>query len=163
MGEISHFDGPEKTFPAFTIKDIRRLTAGDLPAILKVENVSQTRPWSEGSFRNELNNPFSTVNILWHEDEVVGYICYHILLKELNILNLVTAPSFRRRGIARLLLDAALADGVRKKAEKAFLEVRKGNRDAISLYRSLGFQFLGCRKGYYSDGEDALVMERDIS
>jgi len=159
MGENSWCGGPDRTPPAFTFQDIRPLTAADLAAILKVEKSSQPRPWSESSFRAELGNPCSTVNVLWHGDEVLGYICYHILLDELNILNLVTAPRFRRLGVARLLLQAALADGVEKKAEKAFLEVRKGNQAAIALYHSFGFHPGGCRKGYYSDGEDALILE----
>lgn len=160
MGENSRINGPKNTLPAFTTKNIRPLTAEDLAAVLVVEKASHSNPWSEGGFRDELNNPYSTVNVLWHGDEVLGYICYHILLNELIILNLVTAPCFRRRGVGRLLLGAALADGVRNKAGKAFLEVRKGNRAAVFLYHSFGFQPTGYRKRYYSDGEDALLMER---
>lgn len=158
MRENARSDSSGRPLPAFTARDLRSLTAEDLPAILKVENDSHSRPWSESFFREELNNPSSTVNVLWHGDEVLGYICYHIILDELNILNLVTAPRFRRRGVARLLLTAALADGVRQEAGKAFLEVRKSNGAAIFLYHSVGFQSIGYRKRYYSDGEDALVL-----
>ncbi|MBN2427958.1 MAG: ribosomal protein S18-alanine N-acetyltransferase [Deltaproteobacteria bacterium] len=162
MGENSHFDSPKKMPPDFSAKDIRALAEEDLPAVLAVEIASQPRPWSKDSFQNELNNPASTVNVIWHGNEVVGYICYHTLLDELNILNLVTAPFYRRLGVARLLLDVALADGVRNSVQKVFLEVRKGNRAAIALYQSFGFQLLGCRKGYYADGDDALIMLKEL-
>ena len=162
MGENSHFNAPEKIPPDFSARDIRGLAEEDLPAVLAVEMASQPRPWSKGSFQDELNNPLATVNLLWHGNEVAGYICYHILLDELNILNLVTAFFYRRRGVARLLLDAALADGVRNGVKKVFLEVRKGNQAAISLYRSFGFQYLGCRKGYYTDGDDAIMMVKEF-
>ncbi len=136
------------------------MTMGNLAAVIAVETRAHLRPWSETSFREELNNPFSTVNLLWQGDEVAGYICYHILVKELNILNLVTALPFRRRGVARFLLEAAMSDAFRKKVDKGFLEVRESNLAAISLYASCGFQPLMRRKNYYSDGEDALIMER---
>jgi ribosomal-protein-alanine N-acetyltransferase len=39
------------------------------------------------------------------------------------------------------------------------LEVRVSNTPAINLYRKLGFEDYGIRKGYYTDtGEDALIM-----
>ena len=46
--------------------------------------------------------------------------------------------------------------------DKAFLEVREGNSSAILLYRSCGFKAAGRRKNYYSNGEDALLMEREL-
>jgi [ribosomal protein S18]-alanine N-acetyltransferase len=162
MGKHSLSDTQEKTISVFALQDIRPMTVKNLAAVIELENMAQPRPWSETSFREELNNPFSTVNLLWQGDEVAGYICYHILVKELNILNLVTALPFRRRGVARFLLEAAMSNAFRKKVEKGFLEVREGNLAAISLYASCGFQCLMRRKNYYSDGEDALVMERQF-
>jgi ribosomal-protein-alanine N-acetyltransferase len=47
-------------------------------------------------------------------------------------------------------------------AESAVLEVRAGNKAAISLYHKLGFAEVGKRKAYYSDGEDALLMQKDL-
>jgi len=41
--------------------------------------------------------------------------------------------------------------------------VRRSNDAAQTLYRSLGFEVCGLRKGYYSDnGEDAWLMERKL-
>ena len=41
-----------------------------------------------------------------------------------------------------------------------FLEVRVSNRDALHLYRKLGYEVLSVRKNYYSDPvEDAYVMD----
>jgi ribosomal-protein-alanine N-acetyltransferase len=43
------------------------------------------------------------------------------------------------------------------------LEVRRGNAPAIALYRSLGYREVGVRPRYYAeDGEDALVMDKDL-
>ena len=42
------------------------------------------------------------------------------------------------------------------------LEVRKSNLPAIKLYSDFGFEMMGEREQYYPDGEDALVMTKEI-
>jgi ribosomal protein S18 acetylase RimI-like enzyme len=44
----------------------------------------------------------------------------------------------------------------------AYLEVRSSNSAAISLYHRYGFHKLYLRPAYYSDGEDAIVMKKDL-
>ena len=73
---------------------------------------------------------------------------------ESELLQVEVAAGYRRRGLARRLLEAALAGTV-------FLEVREGNAGAIALYSTLGFVTVGRRRGYYAGPvEDALVMEK---
>jgi ribosomal-protein-alanine acetyltransferase len=74
---------------------------------------------------------------------------------EREILNLAVDPAERRTGIARRLLEDALA--VAKGAW--FLEVRASNTAAIRLYESVGFARAGVRKNYYYEpAEDGIVM-----
>jgi ribosomal-protein-alanine N-acetyltransferase len=60
-------------------------------------------------------------------------------------------------------VESALAAARERGAVLVCLEVRVGNREAISLYRRLGFRETGCRKRYYQDGEDAVLMEYTYS
>lgn len=46
----------------------------------------------------------------------------------------------------------------RDTAEQVLLDVRASNDAALGLYYSLGFERVGLRKRYYSDGEDAVLM-----
>lgn len=71
---------------------------------------------------------------------------------EAEILNLAVAPTYRRQGVASQLLRALLP-----LADVWFLEVRASNEAAQRLYLAQGFQPMGRRKRYYSDGEDALL------
>lgn len=49
------------------------------------------------------------------------------------------------------------------KANKVSLHVRKSNRGAIRLYEELlGYKVAGVASSYYSDGEDAFVMEAQL-
>lgn len=43
-----------------------------------------------------------------------------------------------------------------KKVNKINLEVCSINSTAISLYKKWGFKQVGCRKGYYRDGDGLL-------
>lgn len=47
-----------------------------------------------------------------------------------------------------------------KKVSDLFLEVRQSNQDAIRFYQKFSFAEVDRRSRYYSDGEDAIVMER---
>ena len=55
----------------------------------------------------------------------------------------------RRKGIAQLLISAALQEAAKRGAEKVFLEVRAGNLPAQNLYLKLGFIDFDLRKKYY--------------
>jgi ribosomal-protein-alanine N-acetyltransferase len=92
---------------------------------------------------------------------VVGYICVWLVTDELHINNLAVHPRWRKRGIARELLWAALQHGRRGGARAAFLEVRASNVAAQGLYRKFHFESVGVRRRYYTHPiEDAVVMRR---
>jgi ribosomal-protein-alanine N-acetyltransferase len=143
--------------PDFTI---RPMTDEDLEQVLAVERLCHAFPWSTELFRRELDNPLSTVDLLWIREHLAGYLCSWFVSGELNILNVATAPVFRRRRVAGRLLHHVLDRSCRQGLEKAFLEVRLSNEGAIALYQAFGFRTIGRRSHYYPDGEDALVMER---
>ncbi|NLV24899.1 MAG: ribosomal protein S18-alanine N-acetyltransferase [Deltaproteobacteria bacterium] len=136
---------------------VRRVGLADLEILAQLERESQRHPWPATLFKGELENLHSRIDLLFIDDQAAGYLCYHLLLEEISIINLAVAPRFRRRGVARRLLENALFHG--EKVRLAFLEVRIGNAGAIALYRSCGFRESGVRKAYYGDGEDALLME----
>ncbi len=137
---------------------IRCCTPADVSAVLAIEQESYSRPWTEQQFIDELKAEYSRVDLLSLHNELAGYICYWLAAGEMHILNVATAPTFRRQGVARRLLESVFAEAKLKGAEIACLEVRAGNTGAISLYRDFGFQDDGIRRAYYTDGEDALLM-----
>jgi ribosomal-protein-alanine N-acetyltransferase len=82
-----------------------------------------------------------------------------LILDEAHITNIAVHPGHRRRGVGRLLMETLMKEAVRLNMERMTLEVRVSNKEAISLYKSLGFEEGGIRKGYYSNNrEDALIM-----
>jgi ribosomal-protein-alanine N-acetyltransferase len=91
-----------------------------------------------------------------------GFILLRCALDEADIVTLAVSPQARRRGIARALLAAALADAHARGIVTVFLEVAETNSAAIGLYRSAGFEVAGLRPSYYADGAAALLMRRRL-
>lgn len=141
---------------------IRPMTPADLEAVVAVERLCHPHPWSTEQFRQELENPLARVDLLECDGVIAGFLCWWLLAGEAEIQNVATAPRFRRRGVARRLLEQVLAEARRQGATRALLEARVGNGGAIALYRAYGFTDCGMRRGYYADGEDALLMEKSL-
>lgn len=73
------------------------------------------------------------------------------------IATLAVHPRYQRRGIGRMLLRACEEQ---INLPRMRLSVRTSNHHAISLYEKEGYQMVDVWKRYYSDYEDALVMEK---
>jgi ribosomal-protein-alanine N-acetyltransferase len=142
---------------------LRAMQADDLAAVAEMERRCHATPWSDRLFREELICDHAAIDLLWHADRRVGYVCCRQICDELHILKVTVEHAFRRRGLGRMLLDHVLQRACAAGCRRVFLEVRTGNTGAIALYSSFGFETVGRRKGYYPDGEDALVMERSLT
>lgn len=140
---------------------LRPMTADDLDTVLAIERQSYSKPWTREQFKSELTNQVSYQSVLRVRGsagpEVAGYIVFWIVYGEAHILNLTVKEGFRRRGLATLMMKSALALMEEYLVYHVFLEVRRSNRAARSLYGKLGFKESFERKNYYGD-EDAIVM-----
>jgi ribosomal-protein-alanine N-acetyltransferase len=139
--------------------NIRPMLVSDLEQVVAVERLCHDHPWSAELFQQELANPISTIDLFWSDETLAGFICFWMFSGELEILNVATAPAFRRRGVAAALMRHVFAQARRQGIESAFLEVRVGNTGAIDLYHKFGFSVVARRPRYYADGEDALLMQ----
>jgi len=68
-------------------------------------------------------------------------------------------PRYQRRGIGRALLRACEAQ---INLPRMKLTVRISNQSAIALYEQEGYRMVDLWRGYYSDGEDGLVMGKNL-
>lgn len=137
------------------------MARGDVRAVAALERRTFSHPWSEDLFRRELRLPQSKITVARSaEGAIVGYICRWLTHDVVEIQNVAVHPDWRRRAVARRLVECVLAEARGLGVRRAVLEVRCHNHPAIRLYQSLGFVESGTRRRYYADGEDALLMER---
>ncbi len=143
--------------------ELREMLPEDIPAVLAIERLSFSAPWSEAAFFSEINKPYAFTRVAVSEDTIAGYICVNLVLDEAHIMNLAVHPGSRRRGIATMLLKEALNELKKTGAAFFYLEVRLSNLAARQFYEGFGFRVAGLRKNYYqSPDEDAVLMTLGI-
>ena len=142
---------------------IRDAETGDLDAVASLERRAFPVPWKREYFEVEIGAPhrFNRVAI-GPKGDFAGYVFCAFAAGELHINKIAVEERHRRRGVASLLMDEVLAFADRADVEQIYLEVRVSNRAAQAFYTGLGFRQTGRRSRYYLDGEDALVMVRDL-
>ena len=94
-------------------------------------------------------------------EEMAGFVAGDIRTKEQIawIATISVLPEYRRQGIGKALLAACEAQ---LPVPAVRLCVRASNNGAISLYEQTGYKRVGLWQRYYSDGEDAVVMEKKL-
>ena len=141
---------------------IRRMKEGDLPAVRTIEALSFSNPWSDDTFRGEIQNTpvsFPLVVVRRPGDEVVGYIVFWLIRDDVQVNNIAVHPACRGLGLGEAMMRFAIAKVRAAGAEFMTLEVRQSNTAALELYKKLGFELLGTRQGYYTKpDEDAYMM-----
>ena len=140
----------------------RRMRDEDLPAVLAIETASFPNPWSENTFRGEIQNgPISEPLVAVHRPDgrVIGYVITWRIRDDVQVNNIAVHPDFRGRGVGETMMKFVMGRMRRAGAAFVSLEVRVSNVPAQNLYRKLGFEILGIRRAYYArPPEDALVM-----
>lgn len=147
---------------------VRRMREGDLPAVRAIEIASFSNPWSDNTFRGEIQNtsissPMVVVrrsgDALVPDGQVVAYIVYWQIRDDVQINNVAVHPDHRGLGLGEAMMRYAISKVRAAGAGFVTLEVRQSNTAAVTLYKKLGFEILGTRKNYYTKpDEDAHVM-----
>lgn len=152
---------------------LRKFTPKDLERVTYINRACLPENYVDYFFM-DLHERFPETFIVAEENgEIVGYIMCRIeiglsnfgfggFIKKGHIVSIAVMPQHRGKGIGQALVTKAM-DGMRLyNAKQCFLEVRVTNTTAISLYKKLGFKITRTIHGYYSDGEDAYVMSREL-
>ena len=130
-----------------------------LDNILEIENRSFPSPWSQRAFIQEIENPISHIWVLLADNQLVGYICFWLFDREIQLINIAVHPDEKGKGLGRHLMTGMIETGLSKGSQYIWLEVRISNLPAKRLYHGLGFEEIGRRRGYYREtNEDAIVM-----
>ena len=140
------------------------MAVSDLAQVAALERASYAFPWTDQIFSDCLRVGYHCV-VIESTVGVAGYAVLSMGAGEAHVLNLCVEQALRRHGIGRELLRAVLVHARDRGIREAFLEVRRSNRAAISLYQSLGFECIGQRRGYYQahEGrEDAMVFRLEL-
>ncbi|WP_183901176.1 GNAT family N-acetyltransferase [Rhizobium metallidurans] len=149
--------------------EIIPMDADDCHAVSTLHGERFARPWGDGEFYSLLsqNNVFGFVarqTNAFLKKPLPGFVLAREVAGEAEILTIAVQAKVGRSGLGWRLMQAAMREAKQRGGESIFLEVDKGNAAALGLYRKLGFDQVGERRGYYKDANGevstALVMKR---
>ncbi|ANP73848.1 tRNA (adenosine(37)-N6)-threonylcarbamoyltransferase complex transferase subunit TsaD [Cryobacterium arcticum] len=148
---------------------LRRATADDVDAIMALEtSIFENDAWSTEMMARDVADPGCYYLVAFPPDapdHIVAYAGLQAAQRspESDIQTIAVAEEARGRGLGRVLMQSLITEARKRGARETFLEVRADNPGAQHLYRSLGFEDLGVRRGYYQpDNVDAIVMRLPI-
>jgi [ribosomal protein S18]-alanine N-acetyltransferase len=132
------------------------LNCNHLDEVLRIGEAAFPTKWSRQDFAYFLAHTSALCLGTQTEDgKILAYLIGLLVQGELDIISIATELENRRQGLAEALLRRAQWD---PKVTQITLEVDTANAPAIELYRKLGFQTTGTRKGYYQQKQDAYRM-----
>ena len=158
----SDMQEPPVTFRPYSIE---QMAEKDLIEVVELEESTGLNRWGYEAYRRELyKNPNSVMLIarnIYPGPCVLGFFAGWIIEDELHVNNIASHPDYRKIGIGQNLMAAAIDEARMRGVSFVLLEVRASNEAAQSLYRKLGFNFIGRRRDYYrAPTEDAFVMKK---
>ena len=141
---------------------LRPMSVNDVEQVAALEQAafagSSHKSWSRAMFEDEFAQPGRTWWVAHDRGTIIGFAGGMLAGDSLEVLDVAVAHDRRKQGIANRLLRRVAYDGHVLGAQNITLEVAESNGPALALYRSLGFEQVGMRRGYYGAGEDALIM-----
>jgi ribosomal-protein-alanine N-acetyltransferase len=139
----------------------QNLSVLDIDNILNLEN-----GFLDGWNYNQLKSAFDSGRFfvigMMDNDMLIGFVSFSIAIDQADIETVFVKGDYRRQGIAKALIENAQTQMQEKGVDKIFLEVRETNLPARALYNSLGFSDISVRKKYYPDGENAVIMAKEL-
>ncbi|MBN8875717.1 MAG: GNAT family N-acetyltransferase [Rhodospirillales bacterium] len=138
---------------------LRQVTAWDAALLATLHaGAFGADAWSETVFAAQFALP--GVFALVHE--AGGLVLARVAADEAEILTIGVVEAARGQGVGAALLRATFDAVIAAGAVVLFLEVGVRNAAARRFYARAGFIQVGRRRGYYANGEDALVLRADL-
>ena len=140
---------------------LRQATLSDIPQLAAIEQACFAQPWSEKAFKESMDGDNALFLCAEIGGVIAAYIGLYLSFDEAEVTNIATLPAYRRKGLARALLQKTEAELTLRGVTALHLDVRVSNEAAKALYEAMGFGIDGIRRGFYSQPrEDAVLMTK---
>ena len=98
-----------------------------------------------------------------NDDELIGYIIFHISEDFTDIYKIFIRDNDKNKGYGTMLVNKVVEMSKRYHSKKIMIEVRSKNQIAINFYNKNNFNQISIRNNYYSNPiDDALIFERSL-
>ena len=143
--------------------ELRLMTLNDIESVVEGEEKAFGESLGYDMLYSELvMNPFANYFVLDIDNQVKGYIGVWIDGEASQIINFYVDDEFQNQGFGSMMLEFVIELCKMSNLNVLSLEVRESNEKAIKLYEKYGFVFSHKRNNYYSNGEDALLLIKNL-
>ena len=139
---------------------IRRITNDDIDDIIKLENDTINTTLGRELFELAVRSEMAYYYVYLENNKIVGYISSSFDGSTVEILNFCVYKEYQNKGIGTKLICHLLDECYKKGALYSVLDVRESNDKARKLYSRLGYKDIHVRKAYYSNGDNAILMQK---
>lgn len=141
---------------------IREFKRPDIKRVLEIETEAFKDPYPP-SILIDIYNLGAGFLVAQHDNIVVGYIIFWIRYEdEGHIISLAVDEKYRKKNMGRELVGYAIDIFTKCDVREIKLEVRIENKGARKFYKKIGFEEKKVLKNYYEDGEDAVIMRKEV-
>ena len=143
--------------------EIRDMELKDIDRVMEIESKTFIAPWKKDEMLYEFNdNKFANMAVILKDNYIVGFYDYWVTFDSATIAQIAIDPLYQRQQLGSLLMKEILTDAKNKKVRNITLEVRKNNEKAVNLYLKYGFKQVLIKEQYYSNGDDAIYMIKEL-
>ena len=144
--------------------EVRDMVNADLDRVMEIENLCFKAPWGRDDIYREINdNKLAVLSVITINDLVVGFCDYWNTFDSGTICQIAIHPDYQHQSLGTKLMDEIIKDASAKKTRTLTLEVRATNEKAINFYKKHGFIVALIKEKYYTNGEDAIYMIKEVA
>lgn len=141
---------------------IEKLKKEDIEEVVEIEKKLLLETIGYEMLANELHNKYAHFFVAKRQREVIGYIGGWIIDTTCDMINFVVKEEYQRMGIGSKLFQTLEDKTKELNAKEILLEVRITNIKAQKFYEKHGFEKIFVRTKYYKNGEDALILRKEL-
>jgi ribosomal-protein-alanine N-acetyltransferase len=143
---------------------VRPFRLSDLDRILEMEQASfGLDAYDRNLFAEFFHKCGDLFLVCERRSRVWGYIVTCIRGDRAELVSIAVDPGARGKGAGSALLQSTLRRLKRRQPARFGLMVRLSNAPARAFYEKYGFRKLRTVRRYYEDGEDGLLMSKDLT
>ncbi len=130
------------------------------PEVIHLDQQHFPQPWSVRQWE-DLDPRSHCLYVFRLQNEVLGFALFGTVPEDnvAHLYKILILPEVRGQGVAKVLWRFAAQDIAAQHKLSVYLEVEANNVQAIRFYQKLGFLVLSRKKFFYSNGQDALILQ----
>lgn len=141
---------------------VRPMEETDIAELVLIEKECFSLPWSEQSFRDSYALPYAQFFVGEIGGRIAGYAGLYKVGDEGDITNVAVSHIYRRKGVAKTIMESVIQFAKEQEMDCITLEVRESNSPAIALYEKMGFKNIGVRKNFYEKPIESAIIYQYI-